>query len=75
MARASRRLSITARDVYSLGFLWFASTPLKFTVEFAMADSEELANAPANKRPHSAVDGDDNGELRTSSSSARCAVY
>jgi hypothetical protein len=70
VARASVRLSITARDVCSLDLLYFASIPFKFTVELAMADTAELANVPANKRPHSAVDGDENGELRALSSSA-----
>lgn len=65
MARASVRLSITARDIDSLDLLCFASAILWLTIEFDMADTEELTNAPASKRPHSAVDGDDNGELRT----------
>lgn len=70
MARASVRWSITARDVDSLGPLYFASVLLKLTIEFAMADTGDLADVPANKRPHSAVDGDDNGGLRNLSSSA-----
>ena len=35
-----------------------------------MADSEKLAASAATKRPHSAVDGDENGESRSARSSA-----
>lgn len=35
-----------------------------------MADPEELAASAATKRPHSAVDGDENGESRSARSSA-----
>lgn len=75
VARASVRLSITARDVDSLGLLCLASTILRLTIESDMADTEELDNAPANKRSHSAVDGNDNGELRICQAPQLCSVY
>lgn len=75
MARASVRLPITARDIHSLGLVCLASTLLWLGIEYDMADTEELVNAPANKRPHSAVDGDDNGELRFLQARQVCAVY
>ena len=67
VARASFPLgpAITARSSGRTSFGFFALGSA-YTLQLSvMAGSEEVAAAPVNKRPHSAVEGDGNGEYHS----------